>query len=385
MKRKNKTNTECLNYLREKWRSTLLRRFDFFIKSSTRSAAHMNSIINAIIQTLENIFLDFSELKDTQFNLQIMSPEDGVYDQRMAEMLFFARLKSMGFTDIQSDDSGPDFFAKKNEMEFCFEIVTPTPKKEIRDLINKSRWNGGERDLVFKERLLSVTSCIDGKLKGLIRHKKNFKRNDIKYVIVINDSLLLPYNKPWYGAMEHLCFGDSTLPIVVDATIGSADVEILPNQSVLENGSSDKRKIIVKGNISVSVNGGKAQRSSDSTLFVKTRREIPTRDLTNTINVNLLESTNADGFYQITLREDLFFFHVFSFSRQVMPHSALIASSDNSMSLKTAIMHTSLYSTSHDLVQPPMSPALFLGKEIDEFNNEAIYNTYFKPVVDKPN
>ena len=70
-------------------------------------------------------------------------------------------------------------------MEFCFEIVTPTPKQAIRDLINKPEWNIGERDLVFKERLLSVTSCIDGKLKGLIRHKKNFKGNDVKYIIVI--------------------------------------------------------------------------------------------------------------------------------------------------------------------------------------------------------
>jgi len=385
MTRKNKTNAECVAFLREKWRATLLGRFDFFIKYSPEAAERMNLIIDAMIKTLENIFFAFSYLKDTQFNLQIMSADDGVYDQRIAEMLFFARLRDMGFSDFQSGDAGPDFFAKKGGESFCFEVVTPTPKKAIRDLINKPIWNAKERDLVFKERLLSVTSAIDGKLKGLTRHKRNFAIDNAKYVIVVNDSLLLPYDKPWYGAMENLCFGNSTLPIVVDATVGSGDVDLANSmsQDALEGNASDVRKILVKNNISLSVNGGKAQMGGDSVLLVKMRKNIPTRDETNTIKVDLIESTSADGFYQITLREDLFFFHVFSFSRSVAPHSALITSSGNSEVLKRAITHLSFYSSNNDLIQPITSPARLLGRMPDEFNNQAIYDKYFKPALSK--
>jgi hypothetical protein len=393
MKRKNKTNAECITFLREKWRATLLRRFDFFIKFSPEAAKRMNLIIDAMIKTLENIFLAFSDLKDTQFNLQIMSADDGVYDQRMAEMLFFARLRDMGFSDFESGDAGPDFFAKKGGESFCFEVVTPTPKKAIRELINKPIWSAEERDLVFKERLLSVTSAIDGKLKNLIRHKRKFEIDNTRYVIVVNDSLLLPYDKPWYGAMESLCFGDSSLPIVVDATVGSGDVDLENSLSpdALDGNAGDVRKMVVKNNISISVNGGKAQMGGDSVLLVKMRQQIPTRDETNTINVDLIESTSADGFYQITLREDLFFFHVFSFSRSVAPHSALITSSGNSEALKRAIGHLSFYSSDNDLIQPITSPARLLGRMPDEFNNQAIYDKYFKPVLserldkDEPN
>ena len=73
----------------------------------------------------------------------------------------------MGFSDIKSKDAGPDFVAEKNGETFCFEVVTPTPRDSIRELIERGELTSEERDLVFRERLLSVTSAIKNKLKSL--------------------------------------------------------------------------------------------------------------------------------------------------------------------------------------------------------------------------
>ncbi len=66
----------------------------------------------------------------------------------------------MGFSDIKSKDAGPDFVAEKNGETFCFEVVTPTPRDSIRELIERGELTSEERDLVFRERLLSVSKRL---------------------------------------------------------------------------------------------------------------------------------------------------------------------------------------------------------------------------------
>lgn len=78
------------------------------------------------------------------------------------------------------------------------------------------------------------------------------------YIIVINDSLLLPYEQPWYGALAELCFGDSTLPIVVDATLGSGEIDFtdILGEALSKNDSDQYQNLVMRSNFGVSINGG---------------------------------------------------------------------------------------------------------------------------------
>ncbi|HCI9483986.1 hypothetical protein [Raoultella ornithinolytica] len=383
--KKNRTNNLCITYLQTKWREILTTRFAYFFNKSPESAQRMELIMDCMIKGLESLFLRFSDLKDTQFNTKVMQPDVGVYSQRMAEMLFYYRLLGMGFGDIKSKDAGPDFVAKKNGEMFCFEVVTPTPQDSIRELIRRSELAPEERDLVFRERLLSVTSAIKSKLKQFETHKSaGHVPEGAHYIIVVNDSLLLPYDQPWYGVLAELCFGDCTLPIAVDATLGSGDIDFtaILDKAPSEDDGEGFQRLVVRNNISVSFNGGKPVTPEDSLLRVKLRENIPTRKNTDTILVDIAESMGVAGIYQITLREDLMFFHSFEFGRSIMPHSALISSVKNKQLVRNSIFFTSTYAKDEDFVQPPMSPARTIGHVPYDFNNQAVYNKFFKPILE---
>jgi len=383
--KKNRTNDLCIAYLQAKWRVILTTRFAYFFDKSPQSGQHMELIIDCMIKGLESLFLNFSNLKDTQFNTQIMLPDTGVYSQRIAEMLFYYRLLGMGFGNIKSKDAGPDFVAEKNGETFCFEVVTPTPQDSIRELIGRSKLPTEERDIVFRERLLSVTSAIKDKLKRFEAHKSaGHVPEGAHYIIVINDSLLLPYDQPWYGVLAELCFGDSTLPITVDATLGSGDIDFteILGKALSKDDSDEFQNLVMKSNFRVSINGGEPVTPEDSLLRVKIRKEIPSRKNTATISVDIVESVGVAGIYQITLREDLMFYHSFEFGRTAMPASALISSVKNKLLVRNSICYTSTYAKDEDLVQPLMSPARLFGFELHDFNNEAVYNTFFKPILE---
>lgn len=136
--KKNRTNDLCIAYLQTKWRVILTTRFAYFFDKSPQSGQRIEQIIDCMIKGLESLFLNFSNLKDTQFNTQVMLPDIGVYSQRIAEMLFYYRLLGMGFGDIKSKDAGPDFVAEKNGETFCFEVVTPTHKILSESLLGEA-------------------------------------------------------------------------------------------------------------------------------------------------------------------------------------------------------------------------------------------------------
>jgi len=346
----------------------------------------MEGIMDCMVQGLESLFLRFSnsDLKDTQFNTQVMLEDAGVYPQRMAEMLFYYRLLGMGFDDFDSKDAGPDFIAQKDGQTFCFEVVTPTPKAAVRELIERRELLPEERDLIFRERLLSTTSAIKDKLDKFEAHKAGgYVPEGAHYIIVVNDSLLLPYDQPWYGVLAELCFGDSTLPIVADATLGSWEIDFsdLYGETPETGEDEEFQSLIMKSNIGISFNGGSPVTPEDSLLRVKIRKKIPTRTNSDTIIVDMAESVGVAGIYQITLREDLMFYHSFPSERKVMPPSALTSAMKNKNLIREAIHHTSAYSKDEDLVQPNMSPARLFGIEPDDFNNNIVYDKFFKPYI----
>ena len=76
------------------------------------------------------------------------------------------------------------------------------------------------------------------------------------------------------------------------------------------------------------------------------------------------------------------FYHSFEFGRSAMPASALISSVKNKQLVRNSIFFTSTYAKDEDLVQPVMSPARLFGFEPHDFNSEAVYNTFFKPVLE---
>ncbi len=385
--KKNKTNDLCISYLKTKWRDILTKRFVFFFDKSPQSAQRMELIIDCMIKTLESLFLQFSDLKDTHFNNQIMSSDTNVYSQRMAEMLFYYQLRDMGFKNITSKNAGPDFMAEKNGEVFCFEVVTPTPSKSISDLIERSKLTPEERNLKFRERLLSVTSAIQKKLDQFKAHKLTKKVPEgAHYIIVVNDSLLLPYNQPWYGVMAELCFGDSTLPIIVDATLGSEEIDFTDISGKLslanDNDNDEIHPFVMRHNIRCSINGVKAVPSKDSYLPMKMRKSIPSRMNTNTILVDIAESVGVAGIYQITLREDLMFLHSFESIRPISPPSALVSSVKNKNIIRSSMCCSSTYAKDEPLIQPVMSPARLLGYEPHDFNSQAIYSALFEPFLE---
>lgn len=383
--RKNKTNELCISYLQTKWRNILTTRFAYFFEKSTQSSQRMELIIDCMIKGLESRFWKFSDLKDTQFNTQVMLPDIGVYSQRIAEMLFYCRLLEMGFVDIKSKDAGPDFTAEKNGETFCFEVVTPTPQDSIRELIGRSNLVPEERDLVFRERLLSVTSAIKAKLKQFETHKSaGHVPEGAHYIVVVNDSLLLPYDQPWYGAKAELCFGDSTLPIAVDATLGSGDIDFTDflGEAPSKNDSDEFQNLVMRSNFSISINGGKPVAPENSFLRIRIREKILSRKSTGTVMVDIAESIGVAGIYQITLREDLMFYRCFKSCQTIMPASALISSVKNKHLVRNSIISTSTYAKDEDLIQPLMSPARMLGFEPHDFNNQAAYNSFFKPFLE---
>lgn len=382
--KKNRTNDLCISYLQTKWRTILTTRFAYFFEKSPQSGQRMELIIDSMIKRLESLFLNFSGLKDTEFNTQVMLPDIDVYSQRIAEMLFYYRLLGMGFVDIKSKDAGPDFVAEKSGETFCFEVVTPTPRDSIRELIGRSNLVPEERDLVFRERLLSVTSAIKAKLKQFETHKSAGRVPEgAHYIVVVNDSLLLPYDQPWYGAKAELCFGDSTLPIAVDATLGSGDIDFadLLGEVPSKDDSDEFQNLVMRSNFRVSINGGKLVTPENSLLRIRIRKEILSRKSTDTVMVDIAESIGVAGIYQITLREDLMFYHSFKSGQTIMPASALISSVKNKHLVRNAIFSTSTYAKDEDLIQPHMSPARMFGCEPHDFNNQSAYNTFFKPFL----
>lgn len=383
---KSKNDNECIACLKSRWREILTTRFQYFLHKSPEYNERMNQIMDCMIQSLESIFVRFSDIKDTQFNTQIMNDDVGIYSQRMAEMLFYYRLLGMGFKHIESKDSGPDFIAQKNGETFCFEVVTPTPWASIRHLINEQKkLDPEDRNKVFRERLLSVTSAIKDKLMQFESHKAaGHVPEGASYIIVVNDSMLLPYDQPWYGVLGELCFGESTLPITVDATLGTGEVDFSENYTEETSGEDDVeyQDFIMRHSFSISINGSEAKTPEDSLLRVKKRKSIPTRKNTNSIAIDIAESFRVTGIYQITLREDLLFHHSFESGRRTMPPSALISSVENKQLLRDNILYSSIFAKDEALVQPHMSSAQLFGFERSEFNSMSVDRVFFEPFME---
>jgi len=371
----------CLVQLQEKWMSLFKSRFDFFLNLTERENTYTESVLEVAVSQLSDMFNKYNGLKDIHFNKEILLDDNGQYAQRMAELLFYYQLLRMGFSEIKSENTGPDFFCQKNGRKYCFEVVTPTPSKKIIDLINKNELTNDEWRLVFKERLLAVTSSINRKIQDYETFKqKGIITGEEKYLIVVNDSLLLPYNKPWYGILNEPCIAESTLPIVVDATLGAGTIDFdLERYNATDNLDTKKsRKLTIKGNLSVSINQGPTISEDDSYLYLDLNNIIRTRGDTDNINVNIIESGTVSGFYQITLREDFFFFHVIPAMSTFLPKSALISNVTDASSFKKDISYRYFYSKNEDLVQPTISPTVLIGQNLDDFNNQLIYKNIYK-------
>lgn len=378
------TDDICIKYLESKWRSILKTRFEYFFQKSPESGDRMTTIIGCMIEGLKSLFISYGRLKDTTFNKQIMLDDVDIYSQRMAELLFYSRLLRMNFEDIKSNDAGPDFVATKNGVTFCFEVITPTPQDRIKNLIKQRKLDQEDRNTVFRERLLSVTSAIKAKREQFERHKKaGHVPVSTHYIIVVNDSLLLPYDQPWYGVMGELCFGNSSLPITVDATLGTSDIDFTNIFGDKTSGTADAefRSLVVRHSLGVSMNGGDVKNPEPSLLRLQIRKTIPTRRSANTVDVDIIESMDVTGIYQITLREDLMFFYSFEFTQHIMPPSALISSVKNKNLVRDNILFTSTYAIDENLVQPKMASARLFGLEPDQLNSQAIYETFFRPVL----
>jgi hypothetical protein len=194
--------------LKDRWRETLKARY-MIDESNERSHGHLEEWV----ATLEGIYRDFTRkdsrgrsLADPKFDDQILNGTRKQYEQALAEMLFFDRLRREGFALSPTNGMGPDFKAVKNGVTVWFEVVTPEPDmggeidRHFNDIEGRLRPSAGRNDALRRELIFRITTVLDTKLAKLKKdlHKDRMGPND-PCVIVVNDALLCPPDAPQFG------------------------------------------------------------------------------------------------------------------------------------------------------------------------------------------
>lgn len=210
--------------LKEKWQTELLKRY-----TNGQSVDGWDDLIEESVNLLESIYLNFvsSGMSDSTFAKQLYGTNGRQYEQRLGEMLFFHRLQCEGFAFMPTNGVGPDFCAVKEGVTIWFEVITPegdqagTIETSNNDANLRLHPNANETHEYRKNLLLRGTSAIDTKQKQFSSYIKNKLVNQFDpCVIVLNDTLLCPFDLPMYG-VTHGAENpiDGRLPLAVHATM----------------------------------------------------------------------------------------------------------------------------------------------------------------------
>ncbi len=202
--------------LKEKWSKSI----------TERLGKQFEPLGNIVAEFLSEVTKDYIEnkLADNHFIKEFESSNKYSYEQRLSEILFYLRLQEDGF-HISSKDEGPDFKAKKHNQTYWFEVVTPEPNKEsvpfIHDINSHLFPNGSKQASNAMRNLIRISSVIKDKNEKFIKYKENgiIKENE-PCIIVINDSLLQPFNRSMIGLTHEIEKGKSGLPLAIEALLG---------------------------------------------------------------------------------------------------------------------------------------------------------------------
>ncbi|MBI6666613.1 hypothetical protein B1F73_21710 [Pseudomonas syringae] len=343
-RRKRISDEDCELHLRDKWRAILSLRLAALIQTHEKVTLHL---IEEAIDRLASIYRLFGEHKDPHFNKEIMS-NSASYDQRMSEILFYYHLRRGGFTDLESNKKGPDFFCKKNNREYYFEVVTPTPNPNHLDWIQDGIKSSENAPQMYVERRRHIAKTIGRKVNDYLEYIEDGTiPSDATYVIVMNDTFLHPYNEPWFGAnlSQPLAYGHAAVPVIANVTLGAMDIrfnELNGTYLHREEGAIYTKESKYISSSGISINGN---RGNQPDITIMRGSETP-KSIEKTLDIALLDTQKVSGFYQLTLREDLVFLDRVSahIGQNISnPSSALAVRKENSENIIEDIPHFYLY------------------------------------------
>ncbi|WP_157663615.1 hypothetical protein [Burkholderia ubonensis] len=215
--------------LKDRWRATLKARY-MIDETDERS----RECLDEWVGTLEGIYKDFirkdargQSISDPSFEDKIHNGTGRQYEQCLAEMLFFDRLRRERFNLTPVGGAGPDFKASKNGVTVWFEVVTPEPdrdgeiERDLADVSSRLHPSAGHSDAFRRELLFRITSSLDTKLKKLRGDVEKGNMNPSEpCVIVLNDSLLCPPDLYMFGVTHGAeAAYDSYWPLIAHATM----------------------------------------------------------------------------------------------------------------------------------------------------------------------
>ena len=180
------------------------------------------------IEHLESIYNEFKAngLADSKFDSQLELDTGYSYHHGMSEVLLSDRLLRDGFK-LSSRDSGPDFKATKDNRTYWFEVITPEPMNGIEkhnlDTSNRLNPTGVGSENLSTWQLWRITAAIKEKKEKFEKYinSEHFEVKESDFcIIVINDSLLEPFDLPMYGLTQEVTHGVSGLPLAAEAVYG---------------------------------------------------------------------------------------------------------------------------------------------------------------------
>jgi len=367
------TDEECEAYLKEKWLDVLSRRMRFFCSGKHETVVAL--LIEEAVERLASIYQAFRPFKDKHFNKQIMQSGHS-YEQRMSEILFYYHLLRSGFTEISSASEGPDFFAKKEGKSYCFEVVTPTPDPEHFEWVCQGRNSSADPAKMYNHRCLRIASAINRKKEDYLRYlEKGLITGNEYYIIVMNDTLMHPYDEPWFGVniSQPLAIGLAATPALINVTHGAVDLRFNTDQPFyLHNnlGVEHYKESEYISDSGLKINGVKPIEPSITLL----RRKFAHSPSGGKVDVAVLEDSHINGYYQITLREDLVLMDRISANigqGNATAPSALAVKVNDAPVLSTNIPHISLY---HDRIPftQVMDPFILFGLKSSEMFSKGL-------------
>ena len=232
-----KNEVESVKKMLSKWQELLPCRYKqmyYFLDTVKADELHQKTM-----QELCDIAIKFLERKmyDAHFLNEIFNDDNGKYEQRMSEIMFFDYLDTNGFSVESKLKKGPDFKSVKDGNVIWFEVVTPLPLN-LTDEQNQNislEPNPENNHKCYCECLQKILSVIDNKSEKIKQYRRDniIKENDAA-VIVVNDTLFSPNDSPMNGLSHCVYKGASGLPLVFEA-VCSIGLPFFMENPIFEN------------------------------------------------------------------------------------------------------------------------------------------------------
>jgi hypothetical protein len=165
------------------------------------------------------------KLGDKNMEQELCSGDEGIYCQRMSELLFGKALMDAGLKP-QARPSGPDFLLEVEGSRIWIEVICPGPQGIPKDYLDRTP--GTVASVPHEQILLRWTSAINDKHQQLKRYlqKGTVSSSDV-FVIAINGRRLSDF--PSTGFV-----GISQLPYAVEAVFAIGPLAIQIDRETLK-------------------------------------------------------------------------------------------------------------------------------------------------------